>query len=142
MNSIPAPFFRKIDHIGIAVRDLASAQARYALLLGVDAFAVKEVPDQKVKTAFFEVGESHIELLEPTDETSTIAKFLEKRGEGMHHICVEVSDIEGLLKYFADSGVQLIDKVPRIGAMGQKVAFVHPKAAQGVLLELSEPQRD
>lgn len=126
----------KIDHLGIAVKDLAAAIAAYEAL-GFTVDAVHDVPTEKVKTAFLPVGESHLELLEPTDPSSVIAKFLEKRS-GLHHVCVLVDDIEKSLADLKARGVALVDEVPRVGAGGCRVAFVHPRAAGGVLLELKE----
>jgi methylmalonyl-CoA/ethylmalonyl-CoA epimerase len=128
--------FKKIDHLGIAVRDMAEAVAAWKAL-GFRVEAVHDVPTEKVKTAFLPIGESHLELLEPTDPSSVIAKFLEKRS-GLHHVCVLVDDLEGALAELKAQGVQLIDETPRVGAGGCRVAFVHPKAAGGVLLELKE----
>jgi methylmalonyl-CoA/ethylmalonyl-CoA epimerase len=131
--------FLKIDHLGIAVSDLDQAVAAYeALGFGVEAR--HEVPTEKVRTAFLPIGESHLELLEPTDPTSVIAKFLEKRS-GLHHVCVLVEDIEAALADLKERGVPLIDQAPRVGAGGSRVAFVHPRGAQGVLLELKEAGR-
>ena len=128
--------FLKIDHLGIAVSDLDEAVRGYeALGFGVEAR--HEVPSEKVRTAFLPIGESHLELLEPTDPSSVIAKFLEKRS-GLHHVCVLVEDIETALAELKSRGVPLIDQAPRIGAGGSRVAFVHPRGAQGVLLELKE----
>jgi methylmalonyl-CoA/ethylmalonyl-CoA epimerase len=128
--------FKKIDHLGIAVRDMAEAVAAWKAL-GFRVEAVHDVPTEKVKAAFLPIGESHLELLEPTDPSSVIAKFLEKRS-GLHHVCVLVDDLEGALAELKAQGVQLIDETPRVGAGGCRVAFVHPKAAGGVLLELKE----
>lgn len=133
-----SPLFKKIDHLGIAVPSLDAAIQAYTALLGVGPNHIEEVADQKVRAAFFEVGESNFELLEPTAPDSPISKFLEKRGGGIHHICVEVADIEAVLAEYKKQGVQLIDQTWRIGAHGKKVAFVHPKATGGVLLELSQ----
>lgn len=127
----------KIDHLGIAVENLEEASAVYKSL-GFTFYKNTEVPSQKVKTAFFECGESHIELLEPTDDDSPIAKFLAKRGQGIHHICVEVDDIDKALDEYREAGIRLINEEPFIGAMGCRVAFVHPKSTAGVLLELKE----
>ena len=127
---------KKIDHLGIAVPSLAEAVAAYEAL-GFHVEATHDVPAEKVKTAFLPIGESHLELLEPTDPTSVIAKFLEKR-TGLHHVCVLVDDIEKALTELRARGVTLIDQAPRVGAGGCRVAFVHPKAAGGVLLELKE----
>ena len=129
----------RIDHLGIAVKSLDEAVKAYAAL-GFPLEAVHDVPSEKVKTAFLPVGDTHLELLEPTDPTSVIAKFLEKRS-GLHHVCVLVDDIEKTLAELKASGVRLIDETPRVGAGGSRVAFVHPQAAAGVLLELKEEQR-
>ena len=126
----------KVDHIGIAVPRMDEAVSAWRVL-GFEVEAVHEVPTERVRTAFLPVGESHLELLEPTDPSSVIAKFLEKRS-GLHHVCVLVDDIEEALRRLAAAGVALIDQVPRTGAGGCRVAFVHPKAASGVLLELKE----
>ena len=126
----------KIDHLGIAVASLAEAVKAYEALGFVVEFT-HDVPTEKVRTAFLPAGESHLELLEPTDPTSVIAKFLEKRS-GLHHVCVLVDDIEAALAQLKARGVALIDESPRIGAGGCRVAFVHPKGAQGVLLELKQ----
>lgn len=132
---------KKIDHIGIAVEDLQESVKLYELLTGVKVSHIEEVESEKVKTAFFEVGESHIELLEATDPASPIAKFIQKQGRGgIHHICVEVEDIHKKLAELKASGVTLIDEKPKPGAHGCFVAFVHPKGLGGVLLELSQKQ--
>ena len=127
----------KIDHIGVAVRNLDEAIELYKKL-GFEVKEIEEVPDQKVKVAMLPVGESRIELLEATSEDSPIAKFIERRGEGVHHIAINVSDIEKALQNAKENGLQLIDEKPRIGAGGKKVAFIHPKSTKGVLLELVE----
>ena len=126
----------KIDHLGIAVKDMAEAKRAYEAL-GFRIEAEHDVPTEKVKTAFIGVGESHLELLEPTDPSSVIAKFLEKRS-GLHHICVLVDDIEKSMAEMKAAGAQLLDLTPRIGAGGCRVAFIHPKSAAGVLLELKQ----
>jgi len=126
----------KIDHLGIAVKDMEEALRAWKAL-GFEVEATHDVPTEKVKTAFLPIGETHLELLEPTDPTSVIAKFLEKRS-GLHHVCVLVDDIEASLRTLKARGVALIDESPRVGAGGCRVAFVHPKAAGGVLLELKE----
>ena len=128
---------KKIDHIGIAVKNLDEAVETYKKL-GFELKGIEEVAEQKVKVAMLPAGESKIELLEATSEDSAIAKFLEKRGEGIHHIAVGVEDIEKALENAKNNGLQLIDERPRIGAGGKKVAFVHPKSARGVLLEFVE----
>lgn len=130
---------KKINHIGIAVPNLEEAVKRYKAM-GFHYDKTEEVESQKVRTAFFEAGESHVELLEATSEDSPIAKFLEKRGPGIHHMCVEVDDIEAALAAYKAEGLQLINEEPFIGAGGHRVAFVHPKATGGVLLELLESQ--
>jgi len=127
----------KVDHIGIAVASLKEAEKNYRDL-GFHYDHSETVEDQKVSVAFFHCGESHIELLEPTADDSPIAKFLEKKGSGIHHLCVEVDNLEAELKRYADNGVRLINPEPVIGAGGCRVAFVHPKSTQGVLLELKE----
>lgn len=131
---------KKIDHLGIAVPSLEAAIKLYQSLLGCEPDHIEAVAEQKVRAAFFPLGESNLELLEATSPDSPIAKFIEKRGSGgIHHICVEVEDIDGCLAAYKAAGVQLIDEKPRIGAHGKRVAFVHPKSTGGVLLELSEP---
>jgi len=129
----------RIDHLGIAVKSLDDAVKAYAAL-GFPLESVHDVPTEKVKAAFLPVGDTHLELLEPTDPSSVIAKFLEKRS-GLHHVCVLVDDIEASLAEMKANGVLLIDETPRVGAGGCRVAFVHPKAAAGVLLELKEEKR-
>jgi methylmalonyl-CoA/ethylmalonyl-CoA epimerase len=126
----------KLDHLGIAVKDLAEAVRTYEAL-GFVVEATHEVPTEKVRTAFLPVGESHLELLEPTDPTSVIARFLEKRS-GLHHVCVLVDDIDAALAELRARGVPVLDETPRPGAGGCRVAFVHPRGAAGVLLELKE----
>ena len=127
----------KIDHIGIAVRDIQEALKVYEAALGLPLKQVMEVPDQKVRVAFLPVGGSDIELVQPLTDDTAIAKFLEKRGEGIHHICLEVADLESELARLKDHGVPLIDKQPRRGAHGW-VAFVHPRGMHGVLVELMQ----
>lgn len=127
----------KIDHIGIVVHSLEEALKVYHTGLGLQLKEVLEVPDQKVEVAFLPIGESNLELVRPTSEDTGIAKFLEKRGEGIHHICIQVNDIEEALAQLKERGIELIDEEPRRGAHG-KVAFVHPKGAHGVLIELVE----
>ena len=127
----------KIDHIGIAVRDLSEAKAFYEAL-GLTCGGEEEVAEQKVRVAFFATGDSRIELLEPTDPLGPIGKFLEKRGPGLHHLCVQVDDIEKALEIIQSKGYSLIDQEPRVGAGGCLIAFVHPKSTGGVLLELSQ----
>jgi methylmalonyl-CoA/ethylmalonyl-CoA epimerase len=130
----------KIDHLGIAVPSLAEALEAYRAL-GFEPEATHEVPSEGVRTAFLPVGESHLELLEPTDAGSAIAKFLERR-KGLHHVCVLVEDIDAALAELRGRGVELIDAQPRTGAGGCRVAFLHPRAAGGVLLELKQAEPD
>jgi methylmalonyl-CoA/ethylmalonyl-CoA epimerase len=130
----------KIDHLGIAVPSLAEAVRSYEAL-GFHVDATHDVPTEKVRAAFLSVGESHLELLEPSEPGSVIARFLEKRS-GLHHVCVLVDDIDAALVELKARGVPLVDETPRVGAGGCRVAFVHPKGAQGVLLELKQaPKR-
>ncbi|MDR2972882.1 MAG: methylmalonyl-CoA epimerase [Bacteroidales bacterium] len=124
-----------IEHIGIAVKDLRTAIPYYEEILGLKCYNIEEVTEQKVKTAFFKVGQTKIELLEPTSEESTVAKFIEKKGEGVHHIAFSVDNIVDALAECENKGVQLIDKVPRKGAEGLTIAFLHPKSTTGVLTE-------
>lgn len=126
----------RLDHIGIAVKSLDAAKIYEALGLKVEH--VETVETQKVKTAFLSVGDSNLELLEPTGPDSTIAKFIEKRGEGIHHICLRVDDIEAHLEKLKAEGYRLINEHPVPGAHGCRVAFLHPAAGNGVLIELSE----
>jgi len=127
-----------IEHIGIAVKNLEEAIKYYENILGLKCYAVEEVADQKVKTAFFVVGQTKIELLESTSEEGTIAKFIEKKGEGIHHIAFAVNKLADTLKEVESKGVQLIDKQPRKGAEGLNIAFLHPKSTNSVLTELCE----
>ncbi len=126
----------KIDHIGIAVKAMDDALKVYRDALGLELTSTEEVATQKVKVAFLPIGETRFELLEPSEDASPIAKFLESRGEGIHHIAVEVSDIEQMLAQLKEKGVRLINEEPVPGAHGTRVAFVHPKSTRGVLLEL------
>jgi len=127
-----------IEHIGIAVKNMEESIRFYEEVLGLQCYAIEEVKDQKVKTAFFLLGQTKIELLESTDSEGPIGKFIEKRGEGIHHIAFATEGIEGALSELQEKGVQLIDKTPRRGAEGLDIAFLHPKATQGVLMELCE----
>jgi methylmalonyl-CoA/ethylmalonyl-CoA epimerase len=126
----------KIDHIGIAIRGIDEAAAVWLRALGLSAFETEEVADQKVRVAMLPIGESRIELLEGTAPDSPIARFIEKRGPGIHHLAVNVEDIYSALAELKEDGVRLIDTEPRIGAGGCLVAFVHPSSMGGVLLEL------
>lgn len=133
---------KNIDHIGIAVRNLEAAKGFFEQSLGLKCEGTEEVESQKVRTAFFETGGVHLELLEPTDPESPIAKFLEKKGEGIHHIAFRTDDIGGQLKSAKDSGVQLIHEVPFEGAAEKLVAFLHPKFTHGVLTEFCMPKSE
>jgi methylmalonyl-CoA/ethylmalonyl-CoA epimerase len=126
----------KIDHLGIATRGIDEALAFWRDALGLEHVHTENVDDQKVRVAMLPIGESRVELLEPTSEDSPISNFLEKRGGGLHHVAVRVPDIKAALERLRSQGVKLIDETPRIGAEGCLVAFVHPKSANGVLLEL------
>ena len=127
-----------IEHIGIAVKSLDEAIPYWENVLGLKCYNIEEVADQKVKTAFFKVGQTKIELLESTSEDGTIAKFIEKKGAGVHHVAFAVEGVEEALADAESKGVQLIDKAPRKGAEGLSIAFLHPKSTFGVLTELCE----
>lgn len=127
-----------IEHIGIAVNSIADAIPFYERVLGLKCYNIEEVADQKVKTAFFMIGQTKIELLESTDPEGPIGKFLEKRGEGIHHIAFAVENIEERLREAEAAGIRLIDTTPRRGAEGLSIAFLHPKSTLGVLTELCE----
>ena len=131
-----------IEHIGIAVKDLAVAIPYYENILGLKCYSIEEVPDQKVRTAFFIVGQTKIELLEPMSEESTVAKFIEKKGEGVHHLAFCVDSVSASLEEAESKGVQLIDKAPRKGAEGLNIAFLHPKSTLGVLTEFCENPKE
>lgn len=128
----------KIEHLGYAVEDLESVARFYTERFGVEVGEPEEVAEQGIKAVMFRVGESKIELLEPTREDSPIGKFLGKRGPGFHHVAFEVEDINASLKELKEGGVELIDEEPRMGAGGTRMAFVHPREAFGVLTELVE----
>jgi len=131
-----------LDHVAIAVKDLDAAIALYRDVLGLELAHVEEVPEQQVRTAIFGHGMGRVELICPTTQDSGVARFLEKRGEGLHHICVEVDDLVGALAALKASGAPLIDETPKPGAGGAKVAFVHPKGMRGVLTELRQSPID
>ncbi|MCX7713579.1 MAG: methylmalonyl-CoA epimerase [Chthoniobacterales bacterium] len=126
---------KKIDHLGIAVRSIENTLPYYEKALGLKCERIEEVPSQKVRTAFISIGEVHLELLEPTSEDSTIAKFINERGEGIHHIAFYSTNIEGQLAQAKENGVRLIHEVPFEGANNKLVAFLHPKSTFGVLTE-------
>ena len=129
---------KNIDHIGIAVTNIQESLSFWETSLGIEPHGIQEVPEQKLRTAFLPVGDTEIELLESTSPDSSVAKFIEKHGEGLHHIAIRVDDIEAALAELKAKGIQLIDETPRNGAGGARIAFVHPKATHGVLLELCE----
>jgi len=127
-----------IEHIGIAVKNLEKAIGYYEKILGLTCYAIEEVKDQKVKTAFFKIGETKIELLESTDEEGPIGKFIAKKGEGIHHMAFAVKNIDQALDEVEQNGVRLIDRKPRKGAENMDIAFLHPKSTFGVLTEFCE----
>ncbi len=127
-----------IEHIGIAVKSLDEAIPFYEKMLGTECYAIEEVKDQKVKTAFLKIGQTKIELLESSDPEGPIGKFIEKRGEGIHHIAYAVENIESHLEEAEEAGIRLIDQQPRKGAEGLNIAFLHPKSTFGVLTEFCE----
>lgn len=127
---------RKIDHLGIAVKNLKESVSYYEKALGMKCEHIEEVESQKVRTAFFHCGDVHLELLEATSDESPIAKFIEKNGEGIHHIAFDTDDIQAQLKQASDNGVKLIHEEPFEGAADKLVAFLHPKTTHGVLTEL------
>jgi len=129
---------KKINHIGIAVKSLETSIPFYRDQLGMSFEGTEEVVEQKVKVAFFQIGESRIELLEPTTDDSPIAKFLEKKGEGVHHMAYEVDDVGIALAEMKEQGVRLIDETPRLGAHNSLIAFLHPKSTGGVLTEICQ----
>lgn len=127
-----------IEHIGIAVKNLEESIKYYEEVLGLKCYAVEEVAEQKVKTAFFKIGDAKLELLESTDPEGPIGKFIEKKGEGIHHLAFATQNIEGALGELEGNGIRLIDKTPRSGAEGLDIAFLHPKSTGGVLTEICE----
>ncbi|MCF6188392.1 MAG: methylmalonyl-CoA epimerase [Desulfobulbaceae bacterium] len=132
---------KKIDHIGIAVRSIAEARKFYEDGLGLRCERIEEVASQQVRTAFFTLGETHIELLEPMSPESPIAVFLDKRGEGIHHIAYLSDDLEQQLQQVREQGCRLVNETPVAGAGNKKIAFVHPKSTHGVLTEFCEPEK-
>ncbi|MFQ5669749.1 MAG: methylmalonyl-CoA epimerase [Acidobacteriota bacterium] len=128
----------RLDHVGIAVRRIMERLPLYAATLGVEPGPVEEVPGEKVRVVFLSLGETRLELLEPSSPDSPLARFLDRRGEGIHHLCFQVGDLEAVLKQLRGEGVRLVDPSPRAGAGGSKVAFVHPRGTGGVLIELKE----
>jgi len=126
----------KIEHIGIAVKSIEESLKYYEGVLGLKCYAIEEVKDQKVKTAFLKIGETKLELLEATGNDSPVAKFIEKRGEGVHHIAFDTDNINETLNEIKTKGIRLIDETPRKGAEGLEIAFLHPKSTGGVLTEI------
>ena len=131
-----------IEHLGIAVKSLEEAIPYYENVLGLKCYAIEEVADQKVKTAFFKIGQTKLELLEPTCPESTIAGFIEKRGEGIHHLVFATDDVAACLAEAEEKGVRLIDKAPRPGAEQMMIAFIHPKSTKGVLTEFCMKKKE
>jgi methylmalonyl-CoA/ethylmalonyl-CoA epimerase len=127
-----------LHHVGVAVSNLDEALKTYKSTLGLEPSYVREVKDQKIRVASFKIGGSSIELFEPTDQTSTVAAFLAKRGEGMHHIALAVDDIRAALDAAQKAGASAIDREPRVGAEGQLIAFLHPKSTRGTLVEFCQ----
>jgi methylmalonyl-CoA/ethylmalonyl-CoA epimerase len=129
---------KRIDHIAIVVDEMDNTLAFWRDALGMELYGVRDVPAEMAQIAFLPAGESEIELVRPTTGDSGLAKYLEKRGPGMHHVCLEVDDIAGMLAQLKGKGIQLINEEPRLSADGKKYAFIHPKSANGVLVELYE----
>ena len=129
---------KKMNHVAIAVNNLEEAAKFYQNVLGLKLTNVEVVPAQKTKAGFFQIGESNIELVQPSEPDSPLVKFLETKGQGIHHICFEVDDIESAVKALQEKGAIMIDQKPRPGAHDAKVAFIHPKSSSGVLIELCE----
>ncbi len=133
---------RNLEHIGIAVANLEEANAMYAAILGEEPYKMEEVESEHVRTSFFRAGGSKVELLEATSPDSAIAKYLEKKGPGIHHVAFEVEDIHAAMKRMSEAGFHLLNKEPKKGADNKLVCFVHPKTAGGVLVELCQEIRD
>lgn len=131
----------KIEHIGIAVKNLEESIKHYENIFGLKCYAIEEVKDQKVRTAFFTLGQTKIELLESTEPDGPIARFIENKGEGIHHIAFATDNLNDALKEAEGKNIQLINKEPRIGAEGFNIAFLHPKSTNGVLIELCEQKK-
>ncbi len=130
---------KSLNHVGIAVHSIDEQRAFYEDVLGLEFEGFEDVPSQKVRVAFFRAGDVRIELLEPTETDSSVAKFLEKRGEGLHHLAYTVDNIQARIAELKESGLQMIDEQPRQGSHQMQIAFVHPKSSNGVLTELCEP---
>lgn len=129
---------KKIEHIGIAVKNLETSNALFAKLLGKSSYKIENVESEGVKTSFFQLGENKIELLEATNPDSPIAKFITKKGEGIHHIAFDVDDINAEIERLKEEGFTVLNDIPKIGADNKLVAFLHPKSTNGVLIELCE----
>jgi methylmalonyl-CoA/ethylmalonyl-CoA epimerase len=127
-----------VEHIGIAVKNLQESIQLYEIILGTSCYGMEEISDQKVRTVFFKIGQTKIELLESTDPEGPVGKFIEKKGEGVHHIAFAVQDLTETLKEVEKKEIRLIDRQPRLGAEGLHIAFLHPKSTGGVLIELCE----
>ena len=135
MSEAPVCVARHVNHVALVVNDMDATLDFYRKTFGVGSAETEEVPDQGVRAAVVRIGGTLLELIEPTDPTSGVAKYIERRGEGMHHICFEVDDLEDTLSRLDDSGVQLVDKAPRKGLVGN-IAFLHPRSTRGILIEL------
>ena len=133
--------FKKVEHIGIAVRDLANSGPLFEKLFGSDIYKVEKVESEGVSTAFFQLGETKIELLEATNPNSSIAKFIDKRGEGIHHIAYDVEDIRAEMKRLSEEGFTLLNEEPKPGADNKLVCFLHPKTTNGVLVEICQDKK-
>lgn len=133
---------KALNHVGIAVRSIDEHRSFYEQSLGAEYEGEEDVPSQKVRVAFFRVADVRLELLEPTDPSSTIAKFLENRGEGLHHLAYTVEDIQQRIDQLKSTGLRMIDDSPRLGSHHMQIAFVHPKSSGGVLTELCEPSKE
>jgi len=132
------PEILRLDHIAIAVKDLAGAIDLFQNLMGLQVSQIEDVPEQKAKVGFIPLGETKLELVQPTTQDTALAKFLDRTGGGLHHICLEVQNIVAALKWYKDKGIELIDTEPRTGAHNKKIAFLHPKSTKGVLIELCQ----
>lgn len=132
------PKIKRIDHIAILVDEMDKSLQFWSRALGLEVSHIQDRPEEAAQIAFLPTGDSEIELVRPTTDDSGLAKYLEKRGPGMHHLCLEVDDIQGMLAQLKERGIQLINEQPRSGADGKKYAFIHPKSANGVLVELYE----
>ena len=138
LRTVGGTLYEKIDHVAVAVRSLESSLKSYAEILGLGNWSIEEIPAKKTRLAMLTVGESRIELLEATQDDSPVATFIARRGEGIHHICFAVKDLELEIERLKAAGVRLIDAHPRLGAGGCRIAFIHPSNTSGVLIELSQ----